>query len=166
MAKITDKIVVSPEATGQIQKAVKSVPDLKKEIEGNIKEEITKIIEVILVGAISLSSSDIHFEPRENDIRLRVRLDGMLYDVMFFSQKTYRLLLSRIKLLAGLKLNVHNKPQDGSFSVVMQAKTDKEKEIEIRTSALPADFGESVVMRILNPESLKSIEELGLRQDL
>jgi type II secretory ATPase GspE/PulE/Tfp pilus assembly ATPase PilB-like protein len=166
MSKITDKIIIPLEATEQIQKTVKSVPDFKKEVEDNLKEEITKIIEVVLLGAISLSSSDIHLEPRETDVRLRIRLDGMLHDVMFLSPETYRLLLSRIKLLAGLKLNVHNKPQDGSFSVVIKVKTEKAKEIEIRTSALPADFGESVVMRILNPESLKDIEQLGLRKDL
>ncbi len=166
MVKITDKIIISPQIVEQMQKAIKSVPDFKKEIEKNIKEEITKIIEVVLMGAISLSASDIHLEPREEDVRLRIRLDGMLHDVMFLSRETYRLLVSRIKLLGNLKLNIHDKPQDGSFSVVMQAKTDKEQEIEIRTSALPADFGESIVMRILNPESLKSIEELGLRKKL
>ncbi|MBU1045607.1 GspE/PulE family protein [Patescibacteria group bacterium] len=166
MVKITDKIIIPSQIIGPVQKAIKSVPDFKTEIEKNIKKEITKIIEVVLVGAISLSASDIHLEPREEDVRLRIRLDGMLHDVMFLSPETYRLLLSRIKLLAGLKLNVHDKPQDGSFSVVMQIKTNPEQEIEIRTSALPADFGESVVMRILNPESLKNMEELGLREEL
>ncbi|MBU3964208.1 GspE/PulE family protein [Patescibacteria group bacterium] len=166
MVKITDKIIIPLQISEQMQKAIKSTADFKAELEKNINEETTKIIEKVLLGAISLSASDIHFEPREEDIRLRIRLDGMLHDVMFFPPETYRLLLSRIKLLAGLKLNVHNKPQDGSFSIAIQTKTNKEQEIEIRTSALPADFGESVVMRILNPESLKSMEELGLRQDL
>jgi type II secretory ATPase GspE/PulE/Tfp pilus assembly ATPase PilB-like protein len=67
--------------------------------------------------------------------------------------------------LAGLKLNIYDRPQDGSFSIRI-ATSNGEKEIEIRTSSLPADYGETVVMRILNPESLKSISDLGLRQDL
>lgn len=153
--------------TGLIQKNVSNVPSFKKEIEKKLDKDVTELIEVILLGAINLSASDIHLEPEENKTKLRVRLDGMLYDVLFFPQEAYRFLLSRIKLLAGLKLNIHDRPQDGSFSVAVPLVGKfKAKEIEIRTSALPADYGESMVMRILNPESLKSIEELGLRSDL
>jgi type II secretory ATPase GspE/PulE/Tfp pilus assembly ATPase PilB-like protein len=166
MAKITDKIQISKEKAKAIKKNVVGIDSFKKEIEKNLKKEITELIEVILSGAIYLSASDIHFEPQEKEIKMRIRLDGMLHDILFFSHDTYRLLLSRIKLLAGLKLNVHNKPQDGSFEVVLPLGDKTNQAIEIRTSSLPADFGESIVMRILNPESLKSIEELGLRSNL
>jgi len=165
MAKITGKIQISKKKAKPIEKNVIGVDSLKKEIEKNLKKEITELIEVVLSGAIYSSASDIHFEPQEKEVKMRLRLDGMLHDVLFLSSETYRLLLSRIKLLAGLKLNVHNKPQDGSFEVILPLGGTNQA-IEIRTSSLPADFGESVVMRILNPESLKNIEELGLRSDL
>lgn len=165
MAKITGKIQISKERARPIKKNVIDIDSLKKEIEKNLKKEITELMEVMLSGTIYLSASDIHFEPQEKEVKMRLRLDGMLHDVLFFSSETYRLLLSRIKLLAGLKLNVHNKPQDGNFEVILPL-DETNQAIEIRTSSLPADFGESVVMRILNPESLKNIEELGLRSDL
>ncbi len=166
MAKITGKIQISKKKAEPIKKNVIGIDSFKKEIEKNLKKEITELIEVILSGAIYLSVSDIHFEPQEKEVKMRLRLDGMLHDVLFFSHDTYHLLLSRIKLLAGLKLNVHDKPQDGSFEVVLPLSGKVNQAIEIRTSSLPADFGESIVMRVLNPESLKSIEELGLRSDL
>ncbi len=167
MIQVTDKIEISQQKARLIKKNVIGIESFKKEIEKNLGRETTELIQVILAGAIYLSASDIHLEPMEEKTRLRIRLDGVLHDVLFFSKENYRLLLSRIKLLAELKLNVHNKPQDGSFSVLLShKKEEQEQEIEIRTSSLPADFGESVVMRILNPESLKNIEELGLRSDL
>ena len=161
--RITGKIIIPDKKTAQIKKAIKHAKDFTKEIENNIKKETTDLIETIMLAGIILSASDIHFEPEEKSVRLRIRLDGMLHDVSNIPNDIYHSLLSRIKLLASLKLNVHDKPQDGSFTINM-GKTMPE--IEIRTSSLPASFGESIVMRILNPESLKSIEELGLRQDL
>ncbi len=161
--RITGKIIIPDKKTAQIKKAIKHAKDFTKEIENNIKKETTDLIETIMLAGIILSASDIHFEPEEKSVRLRIRLDGMLHDVSDIPNEIYHSLLSRIKLLASLKLNVHDKPQDGSFTINMG---ETMPEIEIRTSSLPASFGESIVMRILNPESLKSIEELGLRQDL
>jgi type II secretory ATPase GspE/PulE/Tfp pilus assembly ATPase PilB-like protein len=84
-----------------------------------------------------------------------------LQDVVFFDQNIYHQLLSRLKLLSKLKLNIVDKPQDGRFSIEVETSL-----IEIRTSSLPAEYGESVVMRILNPKSLISLDDLGLRGDL
>ena len=168
MVKITGKIEIQKEIEKKIEKTVEGILDLKKLIEKNLKENITILLSFILAGAIHLSSSDIHLEPKEKDVKMRIRIDRMLHDVLIIPSEIYHFLLSRIKLLAGLKLNIHNRPQDGSFSVVLSLilKKGKVKEIEIRTSALPTDYGESIVMRILDPESLRSIEELGLREDL
>ena len=163
LGKITGKIIIPEKKTAQIQKTIKHTKDLANQIEKSFKQKTSDLIELIMLGGINLSASDIHFEPEEKNVRLRIRLDGMLHDIIYIPNDIYHSLLSRIKLLAGLKLNIHNKPQDGSFTINM-GKTMPE--IEIRTSTLPASFGESIVMRILNPESLKSIEELGLRHDL
>jgi type II secretory ATPase GspE/PulE/Tfp pilus assembly ATPase PilB-like protein len=90
-----------------------------------------------------------------------VRLDGILHDVLIFDFKIYQTLLSRIKLLSGLKLNVTDRPQDGRFTILLKGAT-----IEIRASTLPAEYGESIVLRLLNPKSLIEMEKLGLRKDL
>ncbi len=122
------------------------------------KDEVSKILEGILASAFGLKASDIHIEPEEGLVRLRFRLDGVLTDVFSFDAHVFKLLNSRIKILSGLKLNVTNRAQDGRFSVVMNG-----VEIEIRTSLIPGNYGESAVLRILNPESGKlSLESNGL----
>lgn len=123
---------------------------------------ITRILEVILAGGLSTSASDIHFEPGEKDVRLRYRLDGVLIDVLSFDSETYRLMLSRLKLLSGLKLNVAGEAQDGRFSIKI-----KGTEIELRTSVIPGNYAETMVLRILNPESIGvALEELGFEEKL
>jgi len=156
--KIVGEVRISKEA---LEKEIKNITVLKREIESVLDKETSKILDVILGGSIKLEASDIHIEPKENEAKLRIRLDGILQDVIVFDRKIYEALLSRIKLLSGMKLNVYDRPQDGRFSVLME-----KLPIEIRTSTLPAEWGESIVMRILNPKSLISLGELGLREDL
>lgn len=119
-------------------------------------------LEIILAGAISTKASDIHIEAEEGDARLRYRMDGMLYDITTFDQKTFHSILSRIKLLSGLKLNIKSEAQDGRFAIAIG-----EGEIEIRTSIVPGGFGESSVLRILNPKSIAvPLEDLGFNKKL
>jgi type IV pilus assembly protein PilB len=123
---------------------------------------ITRILEVILAGALATKASDVHFEPEEQHVRLRYRIDGVLVDVLTFDHETYRLTLSRLKLLSGLKLNIADEAQDGRFSIKI-----KGNEIELRTSVLPGNYAETLVLRILNPASIGvQLEELGLEEDL
>jgi type II secretory ATPase GspE/PulE/Tfp pilus assembly ATPase PilB-like protein len=120
------------------------------------------MLEATLAGALSLGASDIHIEPQEKTIRLRYRLDGVLHDILDFDAQTFSLILSRIKLLSGLKLNVKAAGQDGRFSVKLG-----EDDIEIRTSVLPGAYSESIVLRILNPKSIAvPLESLGIRPKL
>lgn len=123
---------------------------------------ITNILEIILAGGILVQASDVHLEPEESRVRLRYRLDGVLHDVTFFNPKLYRQIKSRVKLVSGLKLNVMKTAQDGRFSIKLA-----NREIEIRTSVLPGAYGESIVLRILNPESiLVGLETLGIEPAL
>lgn len=123
---------------------------------------ISSILETILAGGLSVRASDIHVEPEENKVRLRYRLDGILTDVLNLDHETYGLLLSRIKLISGLKLNIKNQAQDGRFSVSVRS-----EEIEIRTSVLPGAYGESVVLRVLDPRTIQlPMEELGINAKL
>jgi len=119
---------------------------------------ITRILQIILAGALATDVSDIHFEPEEKTVRLRYRLDGVLDDILNIDAETYRLVLSRLKLLSGLKLNVTDSAQDGRMSI----KTGG-VDIEIRASILPGAYGETLVMRILNPKAIGvPLEDLGM----
>ncbi len=159
--KITGEIEISPAHLKEIQKEIKNISDLKEKVESSLTESVTEILEVILGGVIALDASDIHIEPREEEVMIRARVDGVLQDVLILEQKIYEGILSRIKLLSGIKLNITDRPQDGRFSILME-----ELPIEIRASTLPSEYGESVVLRILNPKSLIDMEALGLREDL
>ena len=147
-------------------KKVTTLEDIKKLVEDVLSMKrsyrISRILEIILAGGIALKASDIHLEPEDLQIRLRYRLDGVLTDILNFDKDTYELLLSRIKLVSELKLNVHEKAQDGRFSIKIA-----ETEIEIRTSLLPGPYGESVVLRVLNPDTISvELESLGIHPRL
>lgn len=123
---------------------------------------VTNLLEIILAGAIIVKASDIHIESEEERIRLRYRLDGVLNDFTFFDRKIYRPLLSRVKLVSGLKLNIKATAQDGRFSIRLGA-----NDIEVRVAILPGAYGESIVLRLLNPETLVvEFTDLGLELKL
>ncbi len=157
---------ISNKDIGKFIKEVKSLDDVKnnaqEKLKGGESQQITKVIEVVLAGGMALKASDIHIEPRDEDVLIRYRLDGVLVDVTSLDHKTYNFLISRIKLLSGLKINLENIAQDGRFSIVID-----ETEIEIRTSILPGPNGEAVVMRILNPNAISlELESLGIHPRL
>ena len=168
--KITGEIVIPAETLSELQKDVKNVFALKEKIEIATEERLSSVLDVILGGAICLGTSDVHIEPKKEGTKIRVRVDGLLQDVLSIDIGIYKKLVSRIKLLARLKLNVSDRPQDGRFSVILSENADSNPEktymVEIRTSTLPTEYGETIVLRILNPKSLISLEALGLRKDL
>ncbi len=154
-------IDISGEVLREIAKDIRTMQDIEKLIadttEGNSVHKISHMLEIILAGAIAIKASDIHIEPEKERSRLRLRLDGVLHDLMFFENNVYHLLNSRIKLLSGMKLT-STIAQDGRFSIM----EDKE-EISIRTSLIPGAYGESIVMRILDPKSIQvKLEDIGI----
>lgn len=159
--KISKEIKISPAKLSEIKKEVFNILEFQKKIEKFLEKSATELLEIILGGTINLDASDVHIEPEEEQAKMRIRLDGVLHDVIVFNFKVYQTLLSRIKLLSGIKLNITDRPQDGRFTILMEETT-----IEIRASTLPAEHGESIVLRLLNPKSLIEIEALGLRKDL
>lgn len=150
----------------ELTQQVSKLEDIKKMI-GDVLAlkkayRISRILEIILAGSISLKASDVHLEPENESVRLRYRLDGVLTDILHFDSETYNLLVSRIKLISELKLNVKEKAQDGRFSIKL-----KDVEIEVRTSVLPGPNGESVVMRVLNPNTIAGeLDSLGIHPKL
>jgi type IV pilus assembly protein PilB len=152
---------ISGEVLRETAKKIEKIQDIQKlvteALEGNKIHKISRLLEIILAGAIAIKASDIHIEPEKERGRLRLRLDGVLQDVNFFGLDIYRLLNSRIKLLSGMKLT-STIAQDGRFNIM-----EGSDEISIRSSLIPGSYGESIVMRILDPKSLQvEFEELGI----
>jgi type IV pilus assembly protein PilB len=143
---------ISNEEILLILSKVKYLKDVQVEIQTILGQKkayrVSKILEIILAGGIALHASDIHLEPSEKEVRLRYRLDGVLTDILEFDRETFDLLLSRLKLVSNLKLNIKEKAQDGRFSIKLA-----DSAVEVRVSLLPGENGESVVLRVLSPES-------------
>ena len=156
-------IDVSNEAIAEFIGKIQSIADLRTLFAKESQEAmraggVSGLLEVMLAGSIATEASDIHVEPQEAQVRLRYRLDGVLHDIAFFNQRIYQRLLSRVKLISGLKLNIQRAAQDGRFSILLQ-----DTEIEIRASILPGAYGESIVLRLLNPKTIGiPLEELGM----
>ena len=154
-------LTLSNETIQEMVSRLKTLNDLQAQVAQHMKSKdthrVSRILEIIMGGALALGASDIHLEPEENEVHMRYRLDGVLIAVLTFDKPIYSLISSRIKLLSGLKLNIKDAAQDGRFSIVVN-----EKEIEIRTSVLPGAYAETIVMRILDPSTLAlSMEALG-----
>ena len=159
--EITGQVEISNEVLTNFQKEISDIKALRQVLENLFKKKASQIVEAILAGALILKASDIHFEPEKEKVRVRLRLDGVLEDIINVPPSIYFLVLNRIKLLSGLKLNVHEKAQDGRFSIF-----SGNDAIEIRTSVLPGAYGENIVMRILDPRVIKiDLEDLGIRED-
>ena len=160
-------IDISAERVSNFLANIKNITDIKQAIDQETANTLSSggisgTLELLLSGALVTDASDIHLEPEEVGIRLRYRLDGVLQDITNFDERIYKQILSRIKLISGLKLNVKQSAQDGRFSIKAQ-----DEEIEIRTSVIPGSYGESVVMRILNPKNIAvTFEQLGIEAEL
>lgn len=142
-----------------LQKYASEITDLKKLQETIVKVSTTDIITLILGGALKIDASDIHVEAEENDVKVRFRIDGDLHDAAKLPKTAWKQMIARLKLLAGVKMNVENVPQDGRITIYLT-----NEKVDIRVSFLPTAFGESVVMRLLRPKSIAlEFEQLGVR---
>lgn len=153
---------ISTKEIERIQHELKRIEDVQKNVDATITSKkthrVSRVLEVLIGGGLALKASDVHIEPEEDVIRVRFRLDGMLTDLLTFDHATFQLLLSRIKLLSGLKLNIKNAAQDGRFSVNVG-----EGDVEIRTSIIPGNYGETIVLRLLDPSTIGlPLEALGM----
>jgi type II secretory ATPase GspE/PulE/Tfp pilus assembly ATPase PilB-like protein len=127
------------------------------------KASTTAIFEEILGGSLVLKASDIHFEPAKESVNIRVRIDGVLRGIGSVSGEEYRFILSRIKLVGGIKLNIREMAQDGRFTMVSR---ENGRNMEVRVSVNPSEYGETAVLRLLDPEAaLVEVKDLGLRPD-
>ncbi len=120
---------------------------------------ITKIVAVILRHATEGGASDVHIEPVEKKVKVRFRVDGVLYTSLLLPKEIQSAIVSRIKILANLKIDETRVPQDGRFHTTIIG-----KKIDFRVSSLPTSGGEKVVLRVLDPTvGLRTFPELGLQ---
>ena len=156
ISKIVKGVEIKEEDFLKYETRIKTFRDLNQVIQ---RANITDLITLVIAAAVKSRSSDIHIEAEEMDIKIRFRIDGILIDVATLSKKSWPQIISRIKLLSSLKINIIDKPQDGRFTIYLT--NDK---IDVRVSCLPTAFGESVVMRLLrSSQAGLAFEDLGLR---
>ncbi len=161
-AEVAGVISVSPEREQELAPSMATFADVKAAFASFDFENglIASFMELLLLAGVRLRASDIHMEPQEASVLMRLRIDGIMNDAGSVPLSYYKMLSSRIKLLSRMKLNA-DKPQDGRFSV-----RTENAQIEVRVSSVPAQYGETLVMRLLDPAALQTdIGSLGLRQD-
>lgn len=145
----------------ELEKFKAGVIDFRSLADQFLNVSISDILTLIIASALKVESSDIHVEAEENGIMVRYRIDGMLHDVATLPKEQWKKFVSRIKLLAALKINITDRPQDGRVTLKLSSGS-----LDIRVSTMPTIYGESVVMRILHSGSKGvTFDELGLRGD-
>ncbi|MDO8593020.1 MAG: GspE/PulE family protein [bacterium] len=154
--EIVRGVKITEEELNKYGEKLSSFKDLQAVIS---QAQITEIVTMILAAAVKSNSSDIHIEAEEQAIKVRFRIDGVLHDVAVIDKSSWEKIISRMKLLAAVKINVTDKPQDGRLSIYL---TDDR--VDIRASFLPTNFGESVVMRLLRSSAVGlEFNDLGIR---
>ena len=165
--RITGRKVQLALATGsQISQCVENYSSFFKhkqsnendeELQAADEEHIVTIADQIMNDSIELGASDIHIEHSEKQLRVRVRVDGLMQELMNISKANAMALISRFKVMAGIDIAESRKPQDGRFEF-----KGKEKKVDLRVSTYPSAYGEKIVMRILDPsKGNMPLEKLG-----
>lgn len=120
---------------------------------------IAKVVTTILEFAVTSRASDVHIEPQEGKTRVRYRIDGILHEKLLLPRTIHSALISRIKILSGMRIDEKRVPQDGRFSITVD-----DEEVDLRVSSVPSTFGEKIVMRLLRSAGgVPDLPELGLR---
>lgn len=140
----------------RFEKEIKTFRDLNQRL---TTVSVTDMLTLVIAAGLKARSSDVHIEAEETGIKIRFRIDGILQDAATLEPKVWHQLITRIKLVSGLKINIDDRPQDGRFTIYL-----KDEKIDVRVSCLPTAYGESVVMRLLMSNAISlSFEDLGIR---
>jgi type IV pilus assembly protein PilB len=151
---VSDDINLSQDKIKNLEKNQQNLLNLAQII---AKCSVSEAVETILITAVQNDSSDIHFEPEKDSYHIRFRLDGVLHTFAELPLVKQKALENRLKILSGVKINVDNVPQDGRFTFRY-----KEKDVDVRVSMLPSNYGYSIVMRLLGTGSVGlDLDELG-----
>jgi len=157
--KYSSGVEISSEQLKKFKDELASFRSLNEKIN---EVNITDVVTLMLATAIKVGASDIHIEAEESGVVVRIRIDGVLQEAAVIVREKWQKIISRLKILARVKINIDKKPQDGRFTIYLD-----DHKIDVRCSFLPTVFGESVVMRILDAkaDSLE-IENLGIRPEI
>lgn len=154
--EITKDINITDEELNKFGVHINNLQSIQQQFQ-NIS--VTDVLTLMIAAALKINSSDIHVEAEEGGIAVRYRIDGILHDVATLPKEQWKRFVSRIKLLAALKININDKPQDGRVTLRLSSGS-----LDVRVSTLPTIHGESVVMRILHSGSKGvTYDDLGLR---
>jgi type IV pilus assembly protein PilB len=152
--KIDEKFTKAGGGTGQ------SI-DLDAVMEAASDNQVVKLLNLVLMQAIKDRASDIHFEPFENEFKMRYRIDGVLYEMVPPPKQLGPAIISRIKVLGNLDIAERRLPQDGRIELTLGGNP-----VDLRIAILPTIYGESCVMRVLDRSNVElSLDRIGLRQD-
>lgn len=137
---------------------VNNLEDFNKLVQ---KVNTTDLVTLMVAAAVKLRASDIHLEPRESELNIRFRIDGMLHKIADLDKNRGKHIISRIKLLSAIKLNITSRPQDGRFTIRLP-----DDKIDVRTASLPTNTGETITMRLLTASIAElHLEKLGLNKE-
>ncbi len=155
---VTKDVAIHEDDLEKVQADVADFRSLQTLLE---KKTTTDIVTFLLGAGLKLNASDMHVEAEEKRIVVRLRLDGILHDVATLPVEAFKKLVSRIKLIASLKINITTTPQDGRFTIKLS-----KGDVDVRVSTIPTVFGESIVMRFLHQtgEGI-SLDGIGVRGD-
>lgn len=156
---LSNEVSAALEQTAQVAENQARKQDLSQLKGETIRQApITKIVETMVGFAMKARASDIHIEPLEDRTRVRYRIDGILNEKLILPKSVHEAVISRIKILSGLKIDEKRLPQDGRFTF-----TTQEAEVDLRISTLPTIHGEKIVMRLLKKDDeVPTLPELGL----
>ncbi|MBI4268545.1 type II/IV secretion system protein [Candidatus Uhrbacteria bacterium] len=158
LPKITPPVAGVSIREEDLAKFSEEFSDIRKIQEQIQNVSLTEMLALFIAVALKTRASDIHVEAEEHDVRARLRIDGTLQDIATLPHEAWHKIISRIKLVSKLKINVANRPQDGRFTIFL-----KDEEIDVRVSTLPTSYGESVVMRLLRSSATGfAFDALGL----
>ncbi|MFH1404990.1 MAG: GspE/PulE family protein [Patescibacteria group bacterium] len=154
--EIVKGVKITKEELEKYQKDLKTFEDIQKSIS---QVSVSEVMTVVMAAAVQFNTSDVHIEAEQQKIIVRFRIDGVLEEVASLPHDSWKKIISRVKLISGLKINVTDRPQDGRFTIFL-----KEGDTDVRVSTIPTAWGESVVMRILKPSAIRvSFFDLGWR---
>jgi type IV pilus assembly protein PilB len=146
--------IVEETTVGTASSELASLENLRDQIEHEASDQALNTIQV---GAYKTRASDMHFQPQETDVLVRFRIDGVLKQVFTLTREAYEGLIRQVKYMTHLKLNITNTPQDGQYSFLIN-----ERKINVRVSFIPSQWGETVVMRLLDSQkTFTGFDELG-----
>jgi len=157
--KYESGVEITAESLEKFKQDISSYKSLNDKIN---EVNVSDIVTLILATALKTNSSDIHIEAEEHGVAVRFRIDGVLQDAAMIDRDKWRKIITRMKILAKVKINISNKPQDGRYTIHLA-----DSKIDVRSSFLPTAFGESVVMRLLDSRAASlEFTKLGIRPEI